>query len=174
MQAYFKRLPPGQIETKKFPVLHEGDLPHIDINSWRLKVEGEVLNPYELTYQDILKLPKVKSVSDFHCVTGWSCFDLTWEGISVAELIKQAKAKPEAAFVTFLAANNYATSLHISDVLPTDVLLAYSVEGKALTLEHGWPLRLVVPHKYGYKSAKWVFGVKLTKEKELGFWEQRG
>lgn len=174
MEAYFKRLPPGQVETKKFPVLHEGDLPNINLKKWRLHVYGLVNNTYELTYEELLKLPKVESVSDFHCVTGWSRFDNRWEGVSVAEIIRIAEPAPEALYVIFLAANNYSTSLSVSDVLPTDVLLAYKWQDKPLTLEHGWPLRLVVPHKYGYKSAKWVYAVKLTKEKELGFWEQRG
>jgi DMSO/TMAO reductase YedYZ molybdopterin-dependent catalytic subunit len=168
------RIPPNQRITSKFPVLHFGPIPKFDPEKWDFTVEGLVENPLKLTYEEFLKLPKVVGVSDFHCVTGWSKLDNTWEGVAfktVADLVKPLK---EAKYATIIAEVRYTTSLPLEDLLDNDVLLAYTLDGKPLASEHGGPLRLVVPKKYAYKSAKWVRKLKFTQQQELGFWEQRG
>ena len=169
-----ERIPPNQRVTSKFPVLHEGPIPKFDPKSWDFVVEGLVKNPVRLTYEEFLKLPKVVSVSDFHCVTGWSKLDIKWEGVvfkTISDLVKPLK---EAKFVTVVAEGDYTTSLPLEDLLDDDVLLAYRLDDKSLEPKHGGPLRLVVPKKYAYKSAKWVRKLRFTKEQELGYWEKRG
>jgi len=137
-------------------------------------VEGLVENPVHLSYDEFLRLPKVERVSDFHCVTGWSRLDNRWEGAAfktIADLVKPLK---EARYVTVACEGDYTTSLPIKELLEPDVLLAYGFEGKPLEPVHGGPLRLVVPKKYAYKSAKWVRKLRFTKDQELGYWEKRG
>jgi len=168
------RIPPNQRVTSRFPVLHVGPVPRFDSRMWDFVVDGLVANPVRLNYDAFLRLPKVVVVSDFHCVTGWSRLDNRWEGVAfkaVADLVKPLK---EARFVTVVCEGDYTTSLPIEDVLEPDVLLAYGFEGEPLEPEHGGPLRLVVPKKYAYKSAKWVRKLRFTKDQELGYWEQRG
>jgi len=169
-----QRIPPNQRATLKFPVLHEGTIPKFDPKTWDFVVEGLVKNPVRFTYEQFLKLPKVVSVSDFHCVTGWSKLDSRWEGVAfktVSDLVKPLK---EARYVTVVAEGDYTTSLPLEDLLDDDVLLAYRLDEKPLKPEHGGPLRLVVPKKYAYKSAKWVRKLRFTKEQKLGYWEKRG
>ena len=169
-----QKVPPNQRVTSKFPVLHEGPIPKFDPKTWDFAVEGLVKNPVRLTYEEFLKLLKVVSVSDFHCVTGWSKPDNKWEGVAfktVSDLVKPLK---EARYVTVVAEGDYATSLPLEDLLDDDVLLAYRLDDKPLEPEHGGPLRLVVPKKYAYKSAKWVRKLRFTREQELGYWETRG
>ena len=169
-----QRIPPNQRVTSKFPVLHEGPIPKFDPKSWDFVVEGLVKNPVRLTYEEFLKLPKVVSVSDFHCVTGWSKLDIKWEGIAFKTISDLVKPLKEARFVTVVAEGDYTTSLPLEDLLDDDVLLAYRLDDKSLEPKHGGPLRLVVPKKYAYKSAKWVRKLRFTKEQELGYWEKRG
>jgi DMSO/TMAO reductase YedYZ molybdopterin-dependent catalytic subunit len=154
MDKEMHRIPPNQRITSKFPVLHLGPVPKFDPKTWDLTVEGLVENPLKLTCEEFLKLPKTASVSDFHCVTGWSRLDNAWEGATfktVAELVKPLK---EAKYVTIMAEASYSTSLPLEDMLGHDVLLAYTLDGKPLESEHGGPLRLVVPKKYAYKKCK--------------------
>jgi len=139
-----------------------------------LKVDGLVDNVLDLSHEAAIGLPKVAVTSDFHCVTTWSRLDNAWEGIQFRTIVDRARPKPEARFVTFECGDGYTTSLPLSDLLAENVLLAYSLDGKRLTAEHGGPLRLVVPQKYGYKSAKWVQRIMFTAAKELGYWEERG
>ncbi len=149
-------------------------MPEFDSKTWDFVVEGLVENPVRLSYDEFLQLPKVTSVSDFHCVTGWSRLNNRWEGVlfkTIADLIKPLK---EAKYVTVVAEGDYTTSLTLAELLEDDVLLAYGFEGKMLEPVHGGPLRLVVPQKYAYKSAKWVRKLRFTKDQELGFWEKRG
>lgn len=148
--------------------------PKIDLKTYTLEIEGEIEKPVKLTWEAILGLPKVKSVSDFHCVEGWSVLDCRWEGVHFTEVTRLAKPKPNAKFVTFECADGYTTSLALEELLGKDVLLAYGLNDKPLEEGMGFPLRLVVPNKYGYKSALWVTRIKFTANKELGYWEKRG
>jgi len=169
-----ERIPPGQRAISRFPVLHEGRVPKFKEEDWDFRVEGVVENPLTLTWQEFQDIPKVKIVSDFHCVTGWSKLDNEWEGVKFKEIANLSKPKDDARFVTIAAEEGYTTSLPMDDMMDDDVLLAYAFEGAPLSPEHGGPLRLVVPKKYAYKSAKWVRKIVFTKEKELGFWEKKG
>ena len=169
-----QRLPPNQRLTTNFPVLHFGRVPEFDKRTWDFRVEGLVEKPLRLTYDEFLALPKTVDVSDFHCVTGWSRFDNKWEGVRFSDIAKIAEPKDNARFVTIEAEGGYTTSMPLSELMEPDVLFAYNYNGMPLEPIHGGPLRLVVPKKYAYKSAKWVRRIVFTEEQELGFWEQRG
>ena len=169
-----QRIPPNQRITSDFPVLHFGKVPEFDKGTWDFCVEGLVENPVRLTYDQLLALDRTTVAGDFHCVKGWSRFDNKWEGVRFSDVAKLVKPKSNAGFVTIEADGGYTTSLSISELMEPDVLFAYALEGKPLEPLHGGPLRLVVPKKYAYKSAKWVRKVAFTEEQELGFWEQRG
>jgi len=168
------RLPPGQHLTEDFPVLHVGGVPRFDPARWDLRIEGEVREAKRLTYQELRALPSVIDVSDFHCVTTWSMFDAAWEGVRFSDVSDLVGPTERARFVTIGCDGGYTTSLPIDDMMRPDVLLAWGMNGKELSPEHGFPLRLIVPHKYAYKAAKWVRWVRFTYEQELGYWEQRG
>jgi len=172
--AEMQRIPPNQRVVSKFPVLHAGSVPKFDPKTWDFVVEGLAEKPVKLTYEDVLKLPKTVRKSDFHCVTGWSRLDNMWEGTAFKTICGVVKPLKDAKYVTIVAEGNYTTSLPLEDLLDDDVLLAYRLDGKPLAPEHGGPLRLVVPRKYAYKSAKWVRKLRFTIEQELGFWEKRG
>jgi DMSO/TMAO reductase YedYZ molybdopterin-dependent catalytic subunit len=149
-------------------------MPRFDVKAWDFVVEGLVQKSMRLTYSEFLSLPRAISVSDFHCVTGWSRLDNKWEGVAFKTICGIVKPLDKAKYVTVVCDSNYTTSLPLTDLLDDDVLLAYRFDDKELPLEHGGPLRLVVPKKYAYKSAKWVRKLRFTGEKELGFWETRG
>jgi DMSO/TMAO reductase YedYZ molybdopterin-dependent catalytic subunit len=168
------RVPPNQKVTKKFPVLHVGSVPKVDLNEWNLTIEGLVKNPMKLKLSEVLELPKFDSASDFHCVTGWSRLNNRWEGVSFKTICDMVAPAENAKYVTIIADGSYTTSLPLADMLEAGVLLAYRLDGKALSPDHGGPLRLVVPKKYAYKSAKWVRKLRFTEEQELGYWEKRG
>ena len=174
MNKIMSRLPPNQRLTTYFPVLHFGKVPEFDSNTWDFQAGGLVENPIRLTYDEFLALEKTVDISDFHCVTGWSRFENKWEGVRFSDLAKLVKPESNARFVTIEADGGYTTSMPLSELMEPDVILAYAFEGKPLAPIHGGPLRLVVPKKYAYKSAKWVRKVVFTEEQELGFWEQRG
>ena len=174
MRKDIDRLPPGQIKTDKFPLLHLGVVPKFNARTWRLRIKGEVAKPLELTYEQVLALKKSASVSDFHCVTRWSRFDNLWEGVLFRDLAQLAQPTPKAAFVSIEAEAGYSTNLPLPVVLEEDVILAYRLDGADLTPDHGWPLRLIVPKKYAYKSAKWVRVIRFLAADEPGYWEQRG
>ncbi len=169
-----QRVPPNQRVTSKFPVLHVGSIPKFDPENWDFVVEGLVENPVRLTYEELMKLPKTVSVSDFHCVTGWSRLDNRWEGVTFKTISDMVKPLKNARYVTVMAEGDYTTSLPLKDLLENDVLLAYKLAHQPLKPEHGGPIRLVVPKKYAYKSAKWVRKLRFTEEQELGYWEMRG
>lgn len=173
-------LPPGQRPIKQLlkwgkdhPTI-TGSVPKIDLREWVLVIEGDVENPLEFSWNDILKLPKAESVSDFHCVEGWSVVGLRWEGIRFQYIVDLVKPKATARFVSFECADGYTTSLSLKELLGEDVLLAYKVNGKPIEEGIGAPLRLVVPSKYAYKSAMWITRITFTSRKELGYWESRG
>lgn len=168
------RLPPGQHSVTGFPRLDLGVVPRFDPMSWDLRVGGAVNSNLRFTFDDIGKLPSVVLVSDFHCVTGWSKLDVRWTGVLFSTIARMAEPQPSANFVMFECDDGYTTSHSLSDLMKNDVILAYEFEEKPIPLEHGGPLRLLVPFKYAYKSAKWVRGIRFTEVKELGYWEMRG
>ncbi len=168
------RVPPGQRVTEKFPVLHHGSVPKIDVSKWTFRIWGLVEKERKLSYDEFLALPGVTVLSDVHCVTGWSKLDNTWEGVSTQVIKELVKILPEAKFVIVHAAGGFTTNLNIRDFLEPDVLFAVKHDGETLTPQHGHPLRLVVPRLYFWKSAKWVEDVEFTARDRKGFWESRG
>ena len=168
------RLPPGQILTDKWPVLQYGSVPRVDLASWDFRVFGRVEGPQRWTHEEFQRLPRVQVRSDIHCVTRWSRYDNVWEGVAVAELMKRATPKPDARFVVVHAEQGFTANLPLSELLHDDVLLADRHDCEPLSPEHGWPVRLVVPWRYFWKSAKWVRGFELVAEDRPGFWEQNG
>ncbi|NIN95183.1 MAG: molybdopterin-dependent oxidoreductase [Anaerolineae bacterium] len=169
-----RRVPPGQRVTEKFPVLHYGSIPKFDPLTWDLKVFGLVEEPLTLSYEQFLELPTMRIVADIHCVTGWSKLDTVWEGVPFQQLMKLVRPKPEARFVMVHCEQGFTTNVPLDVVMDDDVLLAYRYDDAPLTPEHGYPLRLVVPKRYFWKSAKWVRGLELMARDRLGFWESRG
>jgi DMSO/TMAO reductase YedYZ molybdopterin-dependent catalytic subunit len=168
------RVPPGQYVTDRFPVLHAGSVPAIDLATWDFEVGGLVERPLRLSYAEILDLPGAETVADIHCVTKWSKLDTRWEGIAVTTLLEQAVPKPEATHVVIRAEHGFTANLALDDFARDANLFAHRYDGERLELDHGWPLRLVVPHLYFWKSVKWVRGFDLTDRDEPGFWERNG
>ena len=168
------RLPPGQVATLKWPVLHYGAVPGFNRATWDFRVFGLVEQPLQLSYDELLALPQVEVRADMHCVTRWSRFDNCWEGVRVREVIERARPKREATNVLVHSDGGYTTNVPLEDLLRDDVLFAHSHDGQPLAPEHGYPLRLVVPHLYGWKSAKWVRGLELLDRDVAGFWERNG
>jgi DMSO/TMAO reductase YedYZ molybdopterin-dependent catalytic subunit len=169
-----KRLPPNQADIENFRILSARGVPKVDPKSWKLRIFGEVVEEKVLSYDDILSLPVIKIKADVHCVEGWSVLDTEWEGISTGELKKVAEIKDSARFVIVHCAEGYTTNLMLDDFFAEDSLLAYRLNGKQLSVEQGYPLRLVVPKLYLWKSAKWVNAIEFSKEDRKGYWEQRG
>lgn len=168
------RLPPGQRLTQAFPVLDLGVRPDFDPDTWRLTVSGAVAKPRQFTYQELLALPPTSLTADFHCVTRWSKFDVKWRGVGFVEFCEVVQPKPEARFVVASCADGYTANLVLDELKADNVILAYELEGKPLPREHGWPIRLVVPHLYGWKSVKFLKGLEFLAEDKPGFWEVRG
>ena len=168
------RLPPGQSLTDKWPVLHAGTVPRFDPATWDFKIGGLVEQPVRLTYPEFLALPMVHLRRDIHCVTAWSKLDVDFEGVPTKAVLALAKPLPEAKFVMVRAEQGYETNLPLEYLLADDALFASRADGQDLTPEHGWPLRLVVPRLYFWKSAKWVRGVELMAKDRRGFWERNG
>ena len=168
------RVPPGQRLTEKFPVLHYGSIPKFDRESWDLRVFGLVEDPITMSYDQLLELPATRIVADIHCVTGWSKLDTIWEGVLFRDLMKMVEVKPNAMFVMVHCEQGFTTNVPLGVLMDDDVLLAYRYNDLPLPPEHGHPLRLVVPKKYFWKSAKWVRGLEMMAQDRLGFWEVRG
>ncbi|RIH89015.1 Protein-methionine-sulfoxide reductase catalytic subunit MsrP [Meiothermus luteus] len=168
------RVPPGQVLTDKFPVLTYGPTPSLRPEEVRLEVGGQVENPLSLGWDELMALPQTGLKADFHCVTRWSRLDVEWQGVRVLELLQQARPRPEARYVLVYCYGGYTTSLPLEDFAREENLLAHTLFGQPLPREHGGPLRLVVPHLYAWKSAKWVRGFQLLEREELGFWERNG
>jgi DMSO/TMAO reductase YedYZ molybdopterin-dependent catalytic subunit len=168
-------LPPGQIRTNGFPVLHAGAVPvGLTRENWRLQVHGAVDRPFELNFQELLALPQHEAVVDIHCVTSWSKLDTRWQGVGFRTISERAGPRPEAAFVVMECEQGFTTSLPLPVLLEEDVMLSHTYAGAPLPAEHGGPVRMLVPRRYFYKSAKWLKGLKFTREDEPGFWEVRG
>jgi DMSO/TMAO reductase YedYZ molybdopterin-dependent catalytic subunit len=169
------RLPPGQYLTEKWPVLHAGSVAEYrDLTTWTFRVFGEVENELELTWEQLNELPRASNTQDIHCVTRWSRFDTSFEGVHWREIAKLAQPKPSARFVVAHAEAGFTANVPIAYLEDENALLATHADGEPLAPEHGYPLRLVIPGKYFWKSAKWLRGIELTAEDRPGFWERYG
>ena len=179
------RLPPGQVLTEKFPVLHYGAVPEFDLSTWKFRIWGEVEQPLEFSYEAFMALPRAEALYDLHCVTRWSKFDTKWEGVRFNTFIEQGliKLKPSAKYILQHAANDYTTNLPIELVQAETFMLATHFEGEPITPEHGFPLRGLVgaiPGRkdlkdvYLWKGAKWLSGLEILSKDIKGFWEIAG
>ncbi|RLM53655.1 sulfite oxidase-like oxidoreductase [Halobellus sp. Atlit-31R] len=169
-----QRLPPGQHETDEFPVLSKGETPPWTRETWSFDVWGAVDERRSFSYEEFLELPATTQQQDFHCVTGWSTFDCEFTGVPFPTIAELAGVDDDATHVMFHALDGYTTDLRLDDCLREEVLFVYEHDGAELAADHGGPLRVVTPHKYAYKGAKWVDGVEFLTEAERGYWEQRG
>ncbi|MCB0197308.1 MAG: sulfite oxidase-like oxidoreductase [Anaerolineae bacterium] len=172
--AQENRLPPGQVLTQKWPVLHVGNIPQFNPSTWDFFIRGEVKQPKRFTWAEFSSLPMVEQMSDMHCVTRWSKFDNTFEGIPVAEVMKHVELTSDANYVMVHADPGYTTNLPVDEFIADDAMFVLKYEGEPLAPDHGYPVRLLVPQLYLWKSAKWVRGLEFTAEDEPGFWEQYG
>jgi DMSO/TMAO reductase YedYZ molybdopterin-dependent catalytic subunit len=168
------RLPPGQSLTLKWPVLHYGSIPRFDPARWDFQISGLVEKPVSLNWEEFNKLPQIEEVADFHCVTRWSRFDNRWQGISTAEILKLAPPLPAAHFVLVHAEAGYTANMPLADFARPESLFAFRHNGEPLSAEHGYPVRLIVPNLYAWKSVKWVRGIEFLATDQPGFWEQNG
>ncbi|PYT31900.1 MAG: oxidoreductase [Acidobacteria bacterium] len=170
------RVPPGQSRTRKWPVLDASGTPEISLERWKLEIRGLVARPVEWSWQEFLKLQRVKVFSDFHCVTRWSRLGNLWEGVSTRELLKLAGgALSQAKYVLAYGYDGgWTTNMPLADFLSEDALVAVSHDGEPISAEHGGPARLIVPLLYAWKSAKWVNSIELLDRDQGGFWERNG
>ena len=170
-----ERVPPGQKLTENFPVLDLGVKPKFHEAHWRFAVEGQIADPIDVGWNDFRQLvPKVAQVSDFHCVTTWTKQDVSWAGFRFADLVKLVQPEESARYVIMHCGDGYTTNLALEDLLADDVLLAFELDGGPLPIEHGGPLRMVVPKLYAWKSAKFLRRLVFQDADEPGYWEQRG
>ena len=168
------RLPPGQYYTDKWPVLHAGDVPDVDLATWTLEVRGEVEQPLTLTFGQLQELPGTAVTTDIHCVTRWSRFDARFKGVHWHELAKLCRPKPSARFAIAHAEQGFTANVPLSALEDENALVVYEADGEPLTPDHGWPVRLLIPTKYFWKSAKWLRGIELSAVDKPGFWERYG
>ncbi|MDE3178682.1 MAG: sulfite oxidase-like oxidoreductase [Acidobacteriota bacterium] len=168
------RLPPGQSLTMKWPVLHYGSVPDFNPEDWDFRTAGLVEKALRLTWPEFLALPRIRVTADFHCVTRWSRFDNHWEGVAFRSVCELTQPHAMATHVLVRSTDGYTTNAPVADLLEGNVLFAINHDGEPLSPEHGGPLRLVAPHLYGWKSAKWVRGLEFLPQDHPGFWEQNG
>jgi DMSO/TMAO reductase YedYZ molybdopterin-dependent catalytic subunit len=168
------RLPPGQYRTDRWPVLHEGPVQAIDVDTWTLRVWGAVDRELRLSHADLVALGEVELTTDLHCVTKWSRFDTVWRGVPIAAVLDAAGLAPSATHTLQHAPYAYSTNLPLEDLLRPECLVATSVDGGPIPAEHGGPVRTLVPHLYLWKSVKWVTGIQVLDRDVPGYWEQRG
>jgi DMSO/TMAO reductase YedYZ molybdopterin-dependent catalytic subunit len=168
------RLPAGQSLTLKWPVLHEGPVPEFNAATWDFRVYGMVAQPLRLSWQEFTALPQSDLLADMHCVTRWSRFDNRWAGVLATDLMSHVKVQPGARHVLVHAEHGYTSNLPLADFLRPTTIFALRHDGEPLAPEHGYPLRLVVPHLYAWKSVKWVRGIELIDRELPGFWERNG
>ncbi len=169
-----ERVPPGNHLARGWPVLHYAGPPSFEESTWDLKASGLCEDPFSLSYAGLKALPNVKVAADFHCVTGWSALDFQWEGVSFRTLAELARPLPEARWVMAICEYGYTSNLSLEAMLDDDVLVAWAKDGQPLAPDHGFPLRLVVPKRYAWKSAKWLRGFEFMADNARGFWEVRG
>ena len=172
-QGMGDRVPPGQFLSEKFPILTYGSAPEVNLETWKFRIFGLVEQEVELDWEQFTKLTWTTVTEDFHCVTQWSSLDNTWEGVTFPDLIALAQPKPEAKFVMAHCFGGYSTNLP-PEVAMDEGILAHKQNGEPIGEGHGWPLRLIIPSRYAWKSAKWLNGIELLTEDAPGFWEQRG
>lgn len=165
------RIPPHQALTRKWPVLHAGVTPKFDRAKWTFHTFGLVEAPWECSYDDFLALPRVQVVADMHCVTRWSKLDNRWAGVSTRAILSKVKPLAAACYVMVQCEHGFTTNLPLDDFLGDDCLFAWQHNGQDLESDHGYPLRLVIPRLYAWKSAKWVRGIELMGNDRAGFWE---
>jgi DMSO/TMAO reductase YedYZ molybdopterin-dependent catalytic subunit len=169
------RVPPGQYVTAKWPVLHYGTVPNVPRHKWRLRIFGLIdREPIGLGWQDLMALPQTTITEDIHCVTTWTRLGAQFEGVPFTEILTLAQPRPEATHVMIHGEHNYTTNLALADLALPNVILAHRADGKDLEPDHGGPVRLVVPHLYFWKSAKWITGVEFLDRDRPGFWESYG
>lgn len=173
-QGLNERIPAGQTQVYNFPRLDLGIVPEVSAADWRLRVYGLVEKELTLDWNAFQALPQVTDVSDFHCVTRWSQLDMDWQGVLARDILALAQPLESAAYVTLHSYDGYTTNLPLHALLDDDVIVAHSVLGAPLTAEHGAPVRLVVPKRYAWKSAKWLKAIELHAADRPGFWEVRG
>jgi len=169
-----ERLPPGQRETDAFPVLSKSATPDWDPETWEFTVTGAVDEELTFSWEEFRSLPCVTQRQDFHCVTGWSKFDCEFTGVSFPTLAERAGVHDDVVHVLFSALDDYTTDLALEDCMREEVLFTWAFDGEELPADHGGPLRVVTPHKYAYKGAKWVDGIEFLTEPQRGYWERRG
>ncbi len=169
-----ERIPAGQTEVKNFPTLDLGIRPQVSTQNWKLRVYGLVEHELNIDWDMLQAMPQVEQVSDFHCVTRWSQLDMDWQGVPAQELLAMAQPKETAKFVTLHGYDGYSTNLPLEALFDDDVIIAHSVFGAPLTLEHGGPVRIIVPKRYAWKGAKWLKAIELHEFDRPGFWEVRG
>jgi DMSO/TMAO reductase YedYZ molybdopterin-dependent catalytic subunit len=168
------RLPPGQYLTEKWPVLHAGSVPRADLARWDLRIWGDVENPITLAWERFRALPSTEVTTDIHCVTRWSRFDARFKGVHWRELAALVRPRASARFVVAHAEHGYTANVPLEALEDENALLAYEADGEPLAPDHGWPLRLVVPSRYFWKSAKWLRGLELSNLDRPGYWEKYG
>jgi len=169
-----KRLPPGQYLTDDFPVLSAGPTPRIALDKWVFTVDGLLKKKVEWTWQDFLKLPMQSFLVDISCVTKWTHLDMRWEGVSLDTLMEYIELDPKAMYVTASGHGGYTTNLPLTDIINAQAFIALKYDGRDLSPDHGGPARMVVPHLYFWKSAKWIRGLTFMEEDKRGFWESAG
>lgn len=168
------RLPPGQSLTLKWPILRYGSVPKFNPEQWDFRAYGLVDNPVRLNWVEFGQLPQSEHITDFHCVTRWSRFENNWRGVAVRDLLALMKPSATASHVLIHAEQGYTTNVSIADLDREDVILATHHDGLPLAPDHGYPLRLIVPHLYAWKSAKWLRGMEFLDRDQAGFWEKNG
>jgi DMSO/TMAO reductase YedYZ molybdopterin-dependent catalytic subunit len=169
-----KRIPPGQYLTEKWPVLHYGSVPAADLATWDFRIWGEVEEPFRFTWDELRQMPRKRVHADIHCVTRWSRLDADFEGVPIQHILGRARPTPGARFVLAHAEQGYTTNMPLEVLDDDDVILCDIADGAPLTPDHGYPLRLIVPKRYFWKSAKWIRGLQFLTQDQLGFWERYG
>ena len=167
------RLPPGQYQTEDYPVLSLGPTPDLNKDSWELKIYG-LATESNLNWETLSRLPKEDLIKDIHCVTKWTKFDMKWQGVPFEEILNLADPKAEVTHVIFHSADGYTTNIPIEDLKDGKAWVATAYEGKDIPAEHGGPVRMLIPHLYFWKSAKWLTGIEFVQGDKPGFWEVRG
>lgn len=167
------RVPPGQHLTNGFPVLTYGDTPQVSRETWQFKVWG-LAKEVTFTWDDFMAMPQSEFTADFHCVTTWSKLDVKWKGVKVTDFMQYVQVDPKAVHVMEHCYGDYTTNIELNDFLRTENFFAHTLFDQPLPAEHGGPLRLVVPHLYAWKSAKWINGLEFLDQEKLGFWERNG
>ena len=175
------RIPIGQTEVEKWPVLDLGHQPVIELKDWNLEIGGLVENPHSLSWDTFKNLPQIDQEADFHCVTTWSLMDTSWQGVRLSDVVALAKPLPEASFLICegydqdpASGEPYTTNLPLDEALAQDVMLVHGWNGEPLPREHGGPVRMITPRLYAWKGTKWISKIEFTAEDKPGFWEKRG